>query len=91
MMEPRDKLRQSVERQAQRMEQAERERGTLMSQTVFLGMLALLLVVPLILGAYLGNWIDSQGSGYSVRWTVSLILVGLAVGIFNVYQFLREH
>ena len=90
-MEPRDKLRQSVERQAQRMEQAERERGTLMSQTVFLGMLALLLVVPLILGAYLGNWIDSQGSGYSVRWTVSLILVGLAVGIFNVYQFLREH
>jgi ATP synthase protein I len=90
-MDPRDKLRQSVERQAQRMEQAERERGTLMSQTIFLGMLALLLVVPLILGAYLGNWLDSQGSGYSVRWTVSLILLGLAVGIFNVYRFLREH
>jgi len=90
-MDARDKLRQSVERQAQRMEQAERERGTLMSQTIFLGMLALLLVVPLILGAYLGNWIDSQGSGYSVRWTVSLILLGLAVGIFNVYRFLREH
>ena len=90
-MESRDKLRQSVERQAQRMQQAERERGTLMSQTIFLGMLALLLVVPLILGAYLGNRIDSQGSGYSVRWTVSLILVGLAVGIFNVYRFLREH
>jgi ATP synthase protein I len=90
-MDARDKLRQSVERQAQRMEQAERERGTLMSQTIFLGMLALLLVVPLILGAYLGNWLDSQGSGYSVRWTVSLILLGLAVGIFNVYRFLREH
>ncbi|RQW79664.1 MAG: AtpZ/AtpI family protein [Methylococcus sp.] len=90
-MDARDKLRQSVERQAQRMEQAERERGTLMSQTIFLGMLALLLVVPLILGAYLGNWIDSQGTGYSVRWTVSLILLGLAVGIFNVYRFLREH
>lgn len=90
-MDARDKLRQSVERQAQRMEQAERERGTLMSQTIFLGMLALLLVVPLVLGAYLGNWLDSQGSGYSVRWTVSLILLGLAVGIFNVYRFLREH
>ena len=90
-MDARDKLRQSVERQAQRMDQAERERGTLMSQTIFLGMLALLLVVPLILGAYLGNWLDSQGSGYSVRWTVSLILLGLAVGIFNVYRFLREH
>lgn len=90
-MDARDKLRQSVERQAQRMEQAERERGTLMSQTIFLGMLALLLVVPLVLGAYLGNWLDSQGSGYSVRWTVSLIMLGLAVGIFNVYRFLREH
>lgn len=73
------------------MERADRERPTLMAQTAFLGVLALLLVIPLVVGAYLGNWLDSLKEGYSVRWTVSLILVGLGVGIINVYWFIREH
>ncbi len=90
-MDERDKLRRSIEKQAQRMEQAERERPTLLAQTVFLGVLALLLVIPVVLGAYLGRWLDSMSAGYSVRWTVSLILLGLFAGIFNVYRYLREH
>ncbi len=90
-MDDREKLRRSIEQQAQRMERADRERPTLMAQTAFLGVLALLLVIPLVAGAYLGNWLDSLKEGYSVRWTVSLILVGLGVGIVNVYWFIREH
>jgi ATP synthase protein I len=90
-MDDREKLRRSIEQQAQRMERADRERPTLMAQTAFLGVLALLLVIPLVIGAYLGNWLDSLKEGYSVRWTVSLILVGLGVGIINVYWFIREH
>ena len=73
------------------MERADRDRPTLMAQTAFLGVLALLLVIPLVIGAYLGNWLDSLNEGYSVRWTVSLILLGLGIGIFNVYWFIREH
>lgn len=90
-MNEREKLRHSIRQQAQRMEQAERERSTLISQTVFLGILALLLVIPLVIGAYLGNWLDRLQATYSSRWTVSLILAGLGVGIFNVYWFIREH
>jgi ATP synthase protein I len=90
-MDEREKLRRSIERQAQRMAQAERERPTLLSQTVFLGVLALLLVVPVVIGAYLGHWLDELSEGYSVHWTVSLILAGLFVGIFNVYLYIREH
>jgi ATP synthase protein I len=90
-MDERDKLRQSIERQAQRMEQAERDRPTLMSQTAFLGVVALLLVLPVILGAYLGRWLDTLCQGYSVAWTVGLILLGLVIGIVNVYLFMREH
>lgn len=90
-MNDHDKLRGSIDRQARRMEQADRERPSLMSQTVFLGLLALLLVVPVVAGAYLGRWLDGMHEGYSVRWTVSLILVGLGAGIFNVYRFIREH
>lgn len=90
-MDEQEKLRRSIERQAQRMEQADRERPTLMSQTVFLGMLAVLLVVPVVVGAYLGRWLDSLCRGYSVSWTIALILLGLITGVFNVYFFLREH
>jgi ATP synthase protein I len=90
-MDEHEKLRRSIERQAKRMEQAERDRSTLLSQTAFLGVLALLLVVPIILGAYLGRWLDTLSEDYSIHWTIGLIVVGVMVGIFNVYLFMREH
>lgn len=83
-------LRKQVERQARRMKKAERERPTLIGQTVYIGTLGLLFVLPVIGGAYLGQWLDSIASGYSVRWTVSLILVGVFVGMWNVYLFIKE-
>jgi ATP synthase protein I len=86
-----ERLRSSIERQAQRMAQAERDRPTLLAQTVFLGTLALLFVLPVVGGAYLGQWIDSQLAGFSYRWTVSLILVGVFVGGMNVYLYIRKN
>lgn len=85
-----EELRAKVERQVQRMEQAERDRPTLIGQTVYLGAIGLLFVLPVIGGAYLGQWLDSLAAGYSIRWTVSLILVGVVVGAVNVYLFIRE-
>ena len=85
-----DELRKEVERQARRMEKAERERPTLISQTVYIGTLGLLFVIPVIGGAYLGRWLDSMATGYSISWTVSLILTGVFVGGLNVYLFVRE-
>ena len=90
-MDERERLRASIERQARRMEQAEKERPTLLSQTTFLGVLALLLVLPTVAGAYLGHWLDSLAAGYSVRWTVSFIVLGLLAGGFNVWRYIREH
>ena len=83
-------LRKQVERQARRMKKAERERPTLIGQTVYIGTLGLLFVLPVIGGAYLGKWLDSLITGYSIRWTMSLILVGVLVGALNVYFFIRE-
>lgn len=84
-------LRQNIEKQARRMVQAEKDRSTLLAQTVFLGTLALLFVLPVVGGAYLGHWIDSQITGYSYRWTVSLLLTGLFVGGMNVYLYIRKN
>lgn len=85
-----DDLRKQVERQAERMKKAERERPTLISQTVYLGTIGLIFVLPVVGGAYLGDWLDSLAEGYSFRWTVSLILVGLIVGALNVYLYIKE-
>jgi len=84
------KLHDSIDRQTRRMRDAERERPTLMAQTVYLGTLGLVFVLPVIGGAYLGSWLDKLAEGYSMRWTLSLIFVGLVIGAVNVWLLIRE-
>lgn len=83
-------LRKAVERQTRRMKRAEDERPTLLGQTVYIGTLGLIFVLPVIGGAYLGRWLDELLAGYSIHWTLSLILLGVFVGALNVYLFIRE-
>lgn len=89
-MNDRQRLRKEVERQVKRMKRADRERNTLMAQTVFLGTLGLVFVLPIILGMYVGLWLDEQQAGFSEHWTLSLLLLGLVVGAVNVYLLTRE-
>ena len=84
------KLKERIGVQTRRMKQAERDRPTLLGQTVFLGTLGLLFVVPVVIGAYVGQWLDGFVEGYSIRWTMSLILLGVAIGAVNVYLLMRE-
>jgi ATP synthase protein I len=85
-----ERLRKRVELQAQRMKQAEKDRPTLLSQTVYIGTLGLLFVLPVVGGAYLGRWLDVMVEGYSIRWTLSMIFLGVIIGGINVYLFVRE-
>jgi ATP synthase protein I len=85
-----DELKQRVSRQVDRMQKADKDRPTLLAQTAYLGTLGLLLVIPVIVGAYLGRWMDGFVEGYSMRWTLSLIIIGVAVGAINVYLFIKE-
>ena len=83
-------IKKHIERQARRMKKAELDQPTLIAETIYIGTLGLLFVLPVIVGAYLGHWIDNQVTGYSVRWTTSLIILGVFVGGVNVYLFIRE-
>lgn len=89
-MDHKEQLRKRVELQARRMKQAEKDRPTLLSQTVYIGTLGLLLVLPVVGGAYLGRWLDLMVEGYSIRWTLSMIILGVITGWINVYLFIRE-
>ncbi|HEY9147829.1 MAG TPA: AtpZ/AtpI family protein [Gammaproteobacteria bacterium] len=89
-MNDQQRLREDVERQVRRMQKAERESHTLLAQTVFLGTLGLVFVLPVVAGAYLGRWLDGMIEGYSMRWTLSLLFLGLVIGAVNVYLLVRE-
>ncbi|WP_282176236.1 AtpZ/AtpI family protein [Vibrio nereis] len=85
-----DDLKKKIEHQTGRMQKAERDRHTLIGQTIYLGTLGLVFVLPIVGGAYLGHWIDSMMEGYSIRWTMSFILLGLMVGMINAYLLIRK-
>jgi len=86
-----EQLKRSIEAQARRIAQADRDRPTLLAQTVFLGTLGLLFVLPLVFGVYVGHWFDGHLPGYSVRWTMTGLAAGLLVGGLNVYLYIRAH
>lgn len=86
-----EKWRRDVSRDSERLQKAERNKRSLLAQTVFLGSLSVLFVVPLLAGAYLGHWLDSHAEGYGVSWTMNLILLGLAIGVLNVFVFVRKY
>jgi ATP synthase protein I len=86
-----EKWRRDVARDSERLEQAERSRRSVLAQSIFLGSLSVLFLAPLLAGAYLGRWLDSLGEGYTVRWTLNLIVLGVALGAANVYFFVRKY
>lgn len=93
MADPEDdkqQLQQRIDEQVERLRKADRDRPTLLAQTTYIGTLGLLLVLPVVAGAYLGRWLDSMLPGYSLRWTLSMIFLGLVVGGVNVYLYVRE-
>jgi len=87
----REALNDAVTKDVARIEKGERERRSVLGYTVFMGTIAGLFVLPVVGGAYLGRWLDGLAEGYSVRWTVSLILLGVVIGGINVYRYLEEH
>lgn len=85
-----NQLADRVERQARRMRKAEKEKPTVIGQSIYVGTLGLVFVLPVVAGAYLGHWLDGLSEGYSMRWTLSLILLGVFTGALNVYFMVRE-
>jgi ATP synthase protein I len=83
-------LQKSVQKQVRRMKQAKEDRPTLLQQSIYLGTLGFMFVLPVIAGAYLGLWLDGRAEHYEWHWTICLLLLGLFVGAVNVYLFVRK-
>lgn len=84
------KLKDRIENQVKRIKQAQRDKPTLVSQTAYITTLGLVMVLPIVGGAYLGNWLDSLIEGYSIRWTITLLFGGVVLGFSNVYFLIKD-
>lgn len=88
--EPQKNLEKQVELNVHNINKAKKEKSTLLAQTVFLGTLGFVFILPIILGAYLGVWLDEKLKGYSIMWTLNLIILGVVIGAVNVYLLIKE-
>ena len=81
---------QAVGTQAARKRKAQRNAG----QGVWfgLGMMGLIgwsVVVPTLLGAALGIWLDKRYAG-SYSWTLMLLVIGLVIGCVNAWHWVAK-
>ena len=87
---PQKDLEKQVELNVSKIDKAKKEKSTLLAQTIYLGTLGFVFILPIILGAYLGIWLDGKLKGFSVAWTLNLIILGVMVGAINVYLMIKE-
>ena len=84
-------LEQRLDQQARQIRRARREHNTVLASLGYLGSIGFLFVLPVVIGAYLGAWLDGRYQTFQTSWTVSLILLGVFIGALNVYFFIRDN
>jgi len=85
-----NKLKNNIQKSIVKLEQSKKDSPTLLAQTVFLGTIGVIFILPVIIGAYLGVWLDNKLHGYSIAWTINLIIIGIFIGAVNVYLFIKD-
>jgi ATP synthase protein I len=90
MSKENEKLKDGINRDVGKLEKAKREQHNVLTSLAYLTVLGLMFVIPVIAGAYLGVWLDNKFNGFSISWTITLIIIGVFVGVMNVYFLLRE-
>ena len=76
-----------IRRQAERAQVS--QRLTFWEGLGLIGSVGWMVALPTLVGAFLGRWIDAR-SGTGIFWTLSLLLVGLAVGCSGAWRHIAE-
>ncbi len=79
------KLTSEVEKSAADISRARREKG-FWHYASLLGVGGWLFVLPVVAGAYLGKYLDKRVHA-GISWTITCIILGLAFGIYNVWNY----
>lgn len=65
-----------------------RKRGILWERVIVVGAIGWMVVLPMVIGGYIGTYIDKnmQGSTAGVSWTITFIILGLFVAIYSLWR-----
>jgi ATP synthase protein I len=83
---PEDPFVKAIRQQAARARQG---RHTFWQGLALVGVVGWLVVLPAVGGALLGRWIDRQ-AGTGIRWTLGLLVLGLAAGCAAAWRHVQE-
>lgn len=84
-----DRLIESVRRQAARRERARREgEPSFARHLAQVGVLGWTIVIPTLVGAFLGRWLDQRFAA-GIFWTGALLVLGLAAGCWAGWRWMR--
>lgn len=62
--------------------------GSVARHLAQIGVLGWIIVVPMLLGAFLGRWLDRMWDT-GIFWTAPLLFVGLALGCWSAWKWVR--
>lgn len=57
-------------------------------QVAQIGILGWIIVLPTLLGTFLGRWVDHR-FGTGIFWTAPLLLLGLALGCWSAWRWMH--
>lgn len=85
-----DQLAKDISRKAERKERArqEEDRG-IWSWLGMFGLVGWSVAIPTLIGVALGIWLDRLHIS-SVSWTLSLLIVGMALGCVNAWYWIKQ-
>lgn len=82
-------LATQVGAKAARMQKARRRANSAWFGLGMMGLIGWSVVVPTLLGAALGIWLDKHAPG-NHRWTLALLVAGLVIGCFNAWHWVAK-
>jgi len=85
-----DEFEMRVERQRRRIEAARGKEGqSFWAYVGLIGTVGWSVVVPMVMGVFLGMWLDRR-YGTGSKWTLGLLVFGLAIGCFNAWRSITK-
>lgn len=86
---PGEEMIRDVAAKQERMLRAQKEQKSYWRAISILGVIGWSVVVPALAGVAIGMWIDQRWPA-GISWTVTLLLVGLAIGCASAWFRIRE-
>jgi len=87
MKKENDAFRDEIESSVRNYKTSKKRRKEFWKYLTRVTVIGWLFVIPVVAGAYLGRYLDTRYAS-NISWTITLIIIGVAVGIYNAWHFI---